>query len=346
MRKKLRILVLMGGKTPEHEISLITGREVIRNLDKNKYNVLPLVISRTGKKWQLISSRELLALQDPLILKGTTKEYVASNKREIQGVKQLAKKIDVAFIAMHGPYGEDGTVQGMFEFAGIPYTGSGVLASALGMDKVMFRKILVGESIRVPKCVVVKNGKDSRVFGKVLDNPPYFVKPHNQGSSVGISMVKTKKDLQKALNLAFKYSDITLVEEYIKGKEVTCGVIGNENPKPLPLVEISPQKAEFFDYESKYREKGAEEITPAKISASLTKKVQQIAIDVHRTIGCMGFSRVDFILRNDKEPVVLEINTIPGLTPMSLLPKAAKAAGISYSQLLDKIIYYAIKKRK
>ena len=157
-------------------------------------------------------------------------------------------------------------------------------------------------------------------------------------------MVKTKKDLQKALNLAFKYSDIALVEEYIKGKEVTCGVIGNEKPKPLPLVEISPKKAEFFDYESKYRERGAEEIAPAKISTSLTKKIQQIAIDVYKIVGCKGFSRIDFILKNDKEPVVLEINTIPGLTPMSLFPKAAKAAGISYSQLLDKIIYYAIKK--
>lgn len=192
----------MGGKTPEHEISLITGREVVRNLDKNKYNVLPLVISRTGQKWQLISPNELLTLPDPLILKETTEEYIASNKREIQGVKQLAKKIDVVFIAMHGPHGEDGTVQGMLEFTGISYTGSGVLASALGMDKVMFRKILVSESIRVPKCVVVRKGKGSEVFSKILGNPPYFVKPHNQGSSVGTSMVKADKDLQEALNLA------------------------------------------------------------------------------------------------------------------------------------------------
>lgn len=312
MKKKMKVAVLMGGKTPEHEISLITGREVVRNLNKSRYDVLPIVIPRTGEKWQSLTSKKLLS------------------------------KLDVVFIAMHGPYGEDGTVQGMLELAGIPYTGPGVLASALGMNKIMFRKVLASEKIPIPNYIIVKKGQVAgRVF-KALGKLPCFVKPHNQGSSVGASIVRTKKDLAKALNLAYQFSEIALVDEYIKGMEVTCGVLGNENPRPLPLVEIIPKKAEFFDYESKYAESGAEEIVPARISVKLTKKIQKMAIDVYKAIGCKGFSRVDFLLKNERYPVVLEINTIPGLTPMSLLPKAAKAAGISYSQLLDKIIGHAL----
>jgi len=339
--RKIKVAVLMGGKTPEHEISLITGREVVRNLNKSKYKVLPVVISRTGERWQSLAPRKLLSLPNPLNMKGTKKDLVSRKEKQIQGVNQLLQdKLNVVFIAMHGPFGEDGTVQGMLELAGIPYTGPGVLASALGMDKIMFKKVLQSQKIPVPKFVVFEKGEPLK--RKVLGKPPYFIKPHNQGSSVGASIAKTKKSLRKALNLAFKYSDLALVEEYIKGIEVTCGVIGNKNPKPLPLVEIVPKKSEFFDYESKYTESGAEEIVPARISARLTKKVQKMALDVYKVIGCRGFSRVDFILRDGEKPIVLEINTIPGLTPMSLVPKAAKAAGISYSQLLDKIISYAL----
>lgn len=339
--RKIKVAVLMGGKTPEHEISLITGREVVRNLNKSKYKVLPVVISRTGERWQSLAPRKLLSLPNPLSMKGTKKDFVSRKEKQIQGVNQLSQdKLDVVFIAMHGPYGEDGTIQGMLELAGIPYTGPGVLASALGMDKIMFKKVLQSQKIPVPKFVVFEKGESFK--RKVIGKPPYFIKPHNQGSSVGASIAKTKKSLRKALNLAFKYSDLALVEEYIKGIEVTCGVIGNKNPKPLPLVEIVPKKSEFFDYESKYTESGAEEIVPARISARLTKKVQKMALDVYKVIGCRGFSRVDFILRDGEKPIVLEINTIPGLTPMSLVPKAAKAAGISYSQLLDKIISYAL----
>jgi len=341
--KKIKVAVLMGGKTPEHEISLVTGREVVRNLNKSKYKVLPVVISRTGERWQSLVPGKLLSLPDPLTIRGTKKDLVSPKEKEIQSVGQLAQdKLDVVFIAMHGPYGEDGTVQGMLELAGIPYTGPGVLASALGMDKIMFRKVLASEEIPIPSYVIVEKGQAVGRAFKALGKLPYFVKPHNQGSSVGASIVRTKKDLPKALDLAYKFSKTALVDEYIKGIEVTCGVIGNKNPRLLPLVEIVPKKSEFFDYESKYTESGAEEIVPARISTRLTKKVQKMALDVYKVIGCRGFSRVDFILRNKRHPVVLEINTIPGLTPMSLVPKAAKVVGISYSQLLDKIISYAL----
>lgn len=301
-------MVLMGGKSPEYEVSLISGREVVKNLDKEKYRVSSLVIPKNGGQVQV----------DP-------------------------KKTDVVFIAMHGPFGEDGTVQGMLEMMGVKYTGSGVLASALGMDKIMFRKVMQVENIPSPKYVAIHKNQGTAEIVKVLGKPLYFVKPFAQGSSVGTTIVEQKKNLIKALNKAFKYGDTVIVEEYIKGTEVTCALFGNENPLALPVIEIIP-KNKYFDYESKYAEEGTQEIVPARISKSMTKKVQNLAIKVYRAIGCRGFARVDFLLRDNKTPVVLEVNTIPGLTPMSLFPKAAKAAGISYNKLLDKIIKYAIEK--
>ena len=305
--KKLRVAVLMGGKSAEREISLLSGKEVIKNLDKEKYETFPVVVSKEGKF-------------------------------------ELPKGTDVAFIALHGPFGEDGTVQGQLELMGINYTGSGVLASALGMDKALFKRVLKSAGIKVPRSVEIsKKGRDTREVLKVVGKPPYFVKPNDQGSSVGASIVRHKKDLRKALNLVFKYSEEALAEELLPGKELTCGVMGNNKPSPLPVVEIRPLKGDFFDYKSKYTESGAEEIVPAPISKALTKKVQEISLEVYKLLKCRGFARIDFMLNKRGEPVVLEINTVPGLTPMSLMPKAAKAAGLSYARFLDKIIQYATK---
>lgn len=332
-----------GGKSPEHEISLISGQEVIRNLDKSKYAVFPVVISRDGKAWRLTDPKSALSLPDPLKARVSKKEIIPDSYKEISGADKLAGGVEVAFIAMHGPYGEDGTIQGLLELAGIPYTGSKVLASALGMDKIKFREILQGKGLPIPKYIVVN--KNEKIRGlRGLGKPPYFVKPYNQGSSVGASIVKKKSELSKALRLAYRYSEIALVDEYLKGRELTVGVIGNEKPLALPVIEIKPLKGEFFDYESKYTESGAEEIVPASLSKKLTEKVQDLAIEVYKGLGARGFSRVDFILKESKYPYILEINTIPGLTPMSLLPKAAKAAGIGYTKLLEKIINYAFSK--
>lgn len=326
--RKIKVVVLMGGRSPEHEISLISGREVVRNLDKNKYDVLPVVVSKNGEKWRLTSPKIVLALPDPLKFKGTSKDIVIPESQVIAGVSGVTdREIDVVFIAMHGPYGEDGTIQGMLELAGLKYTGSGVLASALGMDKLMFRKLMKAEGVPVPRATT---------------KFPCFVKPFNQGSSVGASVVRNKKELKKAIKLARRYADKVLIEEYLRGKELTCAVLGNEKPQAFPVIEIVPLKGEFFDYESKYMESGAQEIVPARISKSLTKKIQGLAVKVYRAVGARGFGRVDFILKDNKYPVVLEINTIPGLTPMSLLPKAAKEAGYSYPGLLTAIIKYAL----
>lgn len=327
MKNKLKIMVLMGGKSPEHEVSISSGTEVVKNLDPRKYEILPVVISKDGDVWKLTNKKSLVALGNTLTQRGPSKEILLAESKDISKVDSMREKmVDVAFIAMHGPYGEDGTVQGMLELAGIRYTGAAVLASAIGMDKEMFKKVMKAEGIRTPK--------SSTKF-------PCFIKPYNQGSSVGASIAKNNHELNKSLRLAQKFSNKVLVEEYLKGIELTCSVIGNEDPIALPIVEIVPLKGDFFDYESKYTESGSEEIVPARISKTLTKKVQKLAIKVYKAIGCRGFGRIDFILKDNKEPVVLEINTIPGLTPMSLLPKAAKAMGITYSQLLDRIIKYA-----
>lgn len=343
---KLNIVVLMGGKSSEHEISVISGSEVVKRLDPKKYNVLPVVVSKDGNKWLSLTKEELLSLPNPLKFKGTSKEIVriTSDSKLTSANNIHDSKCDLVFIAMHGPFGEDGTVQGLLDLADIKYTGSGVLASAVGMNKSAFRKIMRGENISIPKNIEVKKGEDYKKSIKLIGKLPYFVKPVGQGSSVGMSIVRKKNDLKKALDLAFKYDKSAFIDEYIKGIELTCAVMGNDKPFALPVIEIIPKKGEFFDYESKYTESGSDEIVPARISKALTKKVQEIAIRVYKAIGCQGFSRVDFLIKNKKTPVVLEVNTIPGLTPMSLFPKAAKAYGLSYPKLLDKVISLSLEK--
>jgi len=337
--RKVRVIVLMGGKTPEHEVSLVSGREVVRHLDKKKFEVLPVVIAKDGQKWQLKTQEQIL-LYSPGWSENNHKKELVSGGESLQ-LESVSRKADVVFIAMHGPFGEDGTIQGMLELTGIPYTGAGVLASALGMDKPMFRKIMEREKILVPKYLVLEKKDDPTIIWKKF-RLPVVVKPSAQGSSVGVSIVHRKNQFKKAINLAFNYGPKIIVEEYLKGIEMTCGVVGNDNPQALPLVEIVPKK-EFFDYEAKYINGKCDEIVPARIFKKLTEKVQAIAVKVYQAIGCRGFGRVDIIVCCGK-PYVLEINTIPGLTPNSLLPKEAAAAGISYAKLIERIIELALEK--
>ncbi len=307
MSKKLRVGVLFGGKSPEHEISKISGSEVIKNLNRDKYEIIPIYIGKDGAF-------------DPSV--------------KLESLREI---IDIAFIAMHGPFGEDGTIQGLLEMFSIPYTGSGVLASALGMDKICSRKLFTQEGITVPKYVLVNQKSPYASVSKLKF--PLFVKPKAQGSSVGVSKVKTLKDLPKALKKAFSYGDEAIIEEFLEGTEVTCAILGSSNPKALPLVEIVPRN-EFFDLEAKYDSKLTDEIVPARINKKLTREAQEAALRAYKALGCRAFGRVDMIISRGK-PYVLEVNTIPGLTPVSLFPKAAKAAGISYEKLLDKIISFS-----
>lgn len=325
--KKLNVAVLMGGKSAEHEISLVSGREVAKNLNPKKYNVLPIVVSKDGISWQ-IGERNEFMLDSPTQLSTSDHSSIIRNH-----------KVNVVFIAMHGPNGEDGKVQGFLELIGVPYTGSGVLASAIGMDKIYSRLIFIQAGLNVPNHTVVEKGESpAKVWTKL--KPPVFVKPRFQGSSVGTSKVNAKPDLKKALKIAHNYDNWAIVEEYLDGAEVTCAILGNKNPKALPLVEIAPKK-EYFDYEAKYDPNLTDEIVPARINKEITKKAQEAALIAYQSIDCHGFGRVDMIIRGNKV-YVLELNTIPGLTPVSLFPKAAKAAGLSYKLLLDKIINFAL----
>ena len=331
----------MGGRTSEHEISLISGREVVKNLPASKYQAFPIVVSRNGREWRLIDKRSFLQVASSFTPKKIKSDGRFLESKKLERFTDFNDLFDVVFIAMHGPFGEDGTVQGMLELLGVPYTGPGVLASSLGMNKLSFRKVMEAEGIAVPKYLPVTRGDLDKGKLKLPSDFPLFVKPCDQGSSVGTAIVKNGKELRGAVDSALKLSSTALIDEYVKGMEVTCGIVGNQHPQALPLVEVVPANA-YFDYESKYEDAGTEEIVPARISSQITKAVQDISLRVYDVLGCRGFSRVDSILREGGEPVVLEINTIPGLTPMSLLPKAAKAAGISYSQLVDRIVQLAL----
>src|SRR3990167_6064453 len=269
--RKLNVAVLMGGKSSEHEVSLSSGREVVKNLNPKKYNVLPIVIAKDGINWQIGNKKQFLldspAGVKPQITNSKTRNLNRSDHASI--IKN--NHVDVIFIAMHGPNGEDGTIQGFLELLGISYTGSGVLASALGMDKIYSRRLFVQAGLNVPKYLVLsKNDAPNEIFKKL--KLPLFVKPSNQGSSVGVSKVIKKSDLKKSLKLAFDFSDLVIVEEYIKGREITVPVLGNDNPTALPVVEIVP-KTDFFDYKAKYDEKLCDEIVPARISKSLTNEI-------------------------------------------------------------------------
>jgi len=306
-KKKIKVAILMGGISNEREVSLSTGKTVAQYLDLNKF---------------------IASLYD-------TKKDLAKLFSDI-----LKKKIDICFIALHGKGGEDGSIQGMLELLGIPYTGPGIMSSAISMDKIISKRLLMQEKILTPKFIIGENQEinSEKIISKI--GLPCVIKPSNSGSSVGVFIVKSKKDIKKGIKGALKEGNKIIIEEHIKGKEITVGVLGNKNPKALPIVEIIP-KTKFFDYKAKYNPKFCEEIAPARISVKATQKAQRLALKVYKLLDCKGFSRVDMILKGNRI-YVLENNTIPGLTPNSLLPKGAKADNISFSQLLEKIINFGL----
>ncbi len=319
---KLNLVVLMGGISSEHEVSLSTGQNVLEYLNKKKYNVKPIVISKKGD-W-----------------------FVGAKEKTIN---QALKGIDVVFNALHGEYGEDGRIQGLLDCFNIPYTGSGVLASAVGMNKIKSYELFKLHKLNIPEYIILEKLKlpflSDRIKREVVEKfKKVVVKPSCLGSSVGISIVDNKKDLKKAIKKAKEKCDEVIIEEYIDGREMTCGILENFKGQryfALPVTEIIPPDGRFFDYEVKYNG-STQEITPARISKSLTKKIQEQSIRAHQILGCKGYSRADFIVKGSKI-YILEVNTLPGLTSESLLPKAAKEAGIEFSELLDTIIGNALK---
>lgn len=338
--KKLNVVVLMGGPSAEHEISLKTGQMVLKALDKSRYNLKPVAITKEGK-WLLPPANKFIEESVKNAGSRDSQALVAIESGRALDQIKAQKSVDVVLIAMHGPYGEDGTIQGLLELAGIPYTCSGVLASALAMDKVMTKKILRTEKILMPRHIILEKNHNKSDLKKI--KLPVVMKPIDQGSSVGTFVVKTKKEIEKAVKEAFKFGPKLMIEEFIDGREITAAVLGNAKPRALPLIEIKPLVSPFFDYRAKYEVGGSQEICPAPLSKKLTKEIQKIAVEIHQALGCRGVTRSDFILRGSK-PYFLEINTIPGMTETSLVPQAAAKAGIPFPKLLDKLIELALEK--
>ena|SRR3990167_15649 len=350
----MRVAVLMGGPSPEYKVSLDSGVQVCKNIDLKKYSVKPVIISKDGR-WQIPKGYYSRQIKD-----GSAEELIKKLDPETPALplgsalsRLIEEEVDVVFIIIHGPYGEDGTLQGCLEIAKINYTGSGVLGSALAIDKPKALEIFSFHKIPVPKFIHLSNKEFSRTK-ETLDSKiktslgfPVVVKPTSQGSTVGISIVEKETELNEAIKLAFSYGDEIIFEEFIKGVELTCGVLESvkEGIIPLPVTEIIPKVSTFFTYEAKYKKGGSEEITPARIDQKSTKMVQEFAVKAHQILRCEGFSRTDFILKNGI-PYALETNTLPGMTETSLLPQGAKAAGISFSQLLDRIITHAIERKE
>jgi D-alanine-D-alanine ligase len=310
--KKLTVALLAGGISSEREVSLQSGDQVYEALDKDKYQI---------------------RRYDP--------------KSDLGRLVKDASGIDVALIILHGPYGEDGTVQGLLDLLGIPYQGSGVLGSALAMNKAVTKKLYENAGLPVPPYIIYDRNDNVNVDACVKQlGLPLVVKPVSGGSSVGMSIVRSAGDLQDALDKAIVYDNAVMAESYIAGTELTAGVIGNKKLKALPIIEIVPnQSREFFDYEAKYTPGVTQEICPARIDDELTQRTQSYAKIAHQALYCRGYSRTDMILI-DREIYVLETNTIPGMTATSLLPQAAQVGGLSFSQLMDNLIELALEEHQ
>ncbi len=303
-----KVLVLMGGLSTEREVSLRSGKAVAEALAKKNYDVVALDIQ----------------------------------KESIGKIQEINP--DVVFLALHGKYGEDGCIQGMLEWMGYPYTGPGVASSAICMDKILTKKILVNHGIPTPKFMEFKS-YNKNIKEKILENfsLPVVLKACCQGSSIGVSIVNSTEQLEKEIEDTLKYGDKLLVEAFIKGTELTVPIIGNEKYRALPVIEITSEN-EFYDFESKYTQGMCQHIIPARIDEATYKAVEKAAMDAYGATECRGFSRVDVIIDKNNNPYVIEINTIPGMTSMSLFPDSARYAGIEFPELLDEIIRLALEK--
>lgn len=353
LKERIRIGILMGGPSAEREVSLASGCHVVEILDRARYEVHPIEIGE-DLKWYLHH------IDSPLLAPGRSIGREVSLDRsytppstvysELVTARVLKGRVDVLFPVLHGPGGEDGTIQGYLETLDIPYVGCGVLASALTMDKARCKVFLRAMGLPTPDWTFFsRNDWESRggdLVDYLLESFPngMVVKPNNQGSSVGMSILDPGEEPGPAIQQALQMASEALVENRITGREFTCGVIGKETAEALPVTEIKTSTG-FFDYQSKYQPGGAEEVTPAEISDELTREIQTLALRAHRACGCSGITRTDFLLDEGK-PVILEINTIPGMTRMSLIPRACAAAGLDFEAILDRVIGEALFKEE
>lgn len=358
MAEKLRVMVLFGGRSGEHEVSLQSSASVIDALDKNKYEILPVGITKEGS-W-LVGTTPAKVLEQgfeddllpvTLAVDPNYQRLVAlSEAGEYEA--ELSKPIDVVFPVLHGTYGEDGCVQGLLELANLPYVGGGVLGSSAGMDKILMKRVFAQVGLSQAKFLGLLRQEWEEDPEGTLDcveeaiGYPSFVKPANLGSSVGISKVRNREELAKAINDAAGYDRKIIVEENIDGREIELSVLGNDEPAASVPGEVIPCN-EFYDYEAKYLADDSELIIPAKLPEEVVAKLQRLAVEVFKAVDCAGMARVDFfVTKDDQQVLVNEINTIPGFTKISMYPKLWEASGLPYSELLDRLIELAIERHQ
>src|SRR5438270_1636754 len=366
MSKRLRIGVIFGGRSGEHEVAVRSARSVIEAIDKSRYEVVPIAITKEGNWLAPAASAELLPASAQCLLAkqnlGDSKEDVAiigdpsrSGLMKLDGGQAKSERLDVVFPVLHGTFGEDGTIQGLLEMAAIPFVGCGTLASACGMDKVTMKALF--RDAGLPICGYLWflrsewEADSARVSRRVIRQIgfPAFVKPANLGSSVGVSKATDKTSLARAIELAGGYDRKIIVEELVDGREIECAVIGNDDPQaslPGEYV-VHDEAARFLDYTEKYSSTGhVDFVVPARVSKGTAKKIQHMAVRAYQAIDAAGLSRVDFFLKPDGSLMVNEINTLPGLTDVSGFPKMWEASGIPFPAVIDQLIKFAIERHR
>jgi D-alanine--D-alanine ligase len=333
-------MLLFGGQSAEHDVSRATAVAVARALDPAKYDVVPVGISTDGR-WLLAGEAQKMlaegrdALPAAFAVEGDLVPVPSASR---------TSEVDVVVPLLHGPYGEDGTVQGVLELAGLPYVGAGVLGSALAMDKIAMKRMFVGAGLDTARAVALRDGQDVDEFVRRVEAElafPCFVKPANMGSSVGVSKARTRPELRDAIAHAFAYDEWILAEEMVPGREIEVGILGDDPAEASLPGEVVPA-ADFYDYADKYEDGKAELRAPAPLSADQTAEVQQLAVRAFEACRGEAMARVDFFLRGDGVFVVNEVNTIPGFTPISMYPRLWEVSGVPYAELLDRLIDLAI----
>ena len=337
---RTRVVVLFGGQSVEREVSRISARTICAALDPTRYDVIPLAVGRDGRFLAAADSSRLLS-EGPV----PDRYRVPQSTSEALVPAEIAPgRADIVFPIIHGTTGEDGALQGFLQTLGLPYVGAGVTASAVGMDKAVFKALLRDAGIPTPRAVVLRSvgeGLDLRVRMAL----PLFVKPANGGSSVGVSKVKRPEDFAPAVELALRYDDRALVEEGVDARELECGVLGNEDPRASILGEIVPGH-EFYDYDDKYRDDKAKLLIPAPVPPAVSEEARLLAVQVFRLCGVSGMARVDFFLERGTDRVLVnEINTLPGFTAISMYPKLWEASGLPLPRLLDELIRLGLERQ-
>lgn len=345
---KKRLGVIFGGTSTEHEVSIVSGTSVIKNLNKEKYEIYPIYIDKSGEWFEFEPDNKTYKVEDEIV--GTKK---------IENIWNYLKTMDILFPVLHGLQGEDGTIQGMFELLKIPYVGTRVLGSSVCMDKVYSKIIFEKAKLNQAKYIYIRRFEDKYIYvnedfseeilniqetvNKIMEKIdfPMFIKPSNSGSSVGISKAKNKDELINAITEASKFDKKILIEENINGREIECAVLGNEEVKASVLGEILPAEA-FYSFSAKYQNSDSKTVEAPDLPEELTKKVRELAVKAYKAADCQGLSRVDFFVDDKENKIYInEINTLPGFTEISMYPKLWEKSGLTYTELLDKLIELA-----